>query len=127
MRVKHTVLVEIARDADMKRKLFSDDPQLSQVVIDTFAHQANSHLSIDPSATESLNFGDVTLVKGLYLETSVDCLVRVNGAVDAIPMKKSNGSAKLFLEADISEVTVENTSTEDTLTGIYCVWGDPTA
>lgn len=126
MRVRHTVQVEIARDSDMKRKLFSDDAQLSKVVIDTFQRQANSGLSIDVSSVESLSFGDVTLVKGLYLETSGDCLVRINGSLDPIPMKKSNGVAKLFVEADISAVTVENESTEDTLTGIYCVWGDPT-
>lgn len=125
MRVRHTVQVEIARDSDMKRKLFSDDPQLSQVVIDTFQHQASSHLSIPAGDTETLGFGDVTLVKGMYLETSVDCLVRINGSADPIPMVKGNGAAKLFVEADISEVSVENPSAEDILTGIYCVWGDP--
>jgi len=125
MRVRHTVQVEIARDTDMKRKLFSDDAQLSQVVIDTFQRQCNSHLSINPASIETLSFGDVTLVKGMYLETDADCLVRLNGSSDAIPIKKSNGAAKLFLEADISEVTVENQDTENILTGIYCVWGDP--
>jgi len=34
--------------------------------------------------------------------------------------------AKLFLEANISEVQIENISADTALTGVYVFWGDPT-
>jgi len=126
MRLKHTIQIEIARDELMKRKLFSDDPQLAQVVIDTFQRQTNSHLSIAPSTIESLPLGDIDAVYGLYLETDADCLVRFDGSVDWIQMKANDGVAKLFVEASIATIEVHNTDATETLSGLYCAWGDPT-
>jgi len=69
----------------------------------------------------------VTLVRGLYLEVDKDAKVRLNGATDAIQLRVADGAAcaKLFLEGEITEVTVEN-PTEDALSGVYVCWGDPT-
>jgi len=128
MRLRHTVRVQAALDTQMKRALFNDDATLSQVQTDTFTKQANSVLSIPAASIESLSFGDVTLVKGLYLEVDQDALVRINGSTDAIQLRKASGvaKAKLFLEADINQVTVENPVADAALTGVYVIWGDPT-
>jgi hypothetical protein len=128
MRLRHTVRVQAALDTQMKRALFNDDATLSQVQTDTFTKQANSVLSIPAASIESLSFGDVTLVKGLYLEVDQDALVRINGSTDAIQIRKASGvgKAKLFLEADINQVTVENPVADAALTGVYVIWGDPT-
>ena len=128
MRLKTTVRVQAFLDTTMKRALFNDDATLSQMQTDGYTKQANSVLSIAPEATESLSFGDVTLVKGLYLEVDQEAKVRVNGG-DALQMRMAVGAtkAKLFLEADVSQVTVENTDDTAALTGFMCCWGDPTA
>jgi hypothetical protein len=129
MRLKHTVRVQAALDTAMKRSLFNDDVTLSQVQTDGFASQANSILSIAAEGSESLSFGDVTLVKGLYLEVDQEALVHLNGSADAIQLRKATGAtkAKLFVEADITEVEIENPSTTAVLTGVYVAWGDPIA
>ena len=128
MRLKTTVRVQAWLDAAMKRAMFNDDATLSQMQTDGYAKQANSVLSIAPLATETLSFGDVTLVKGIYLEVDQEAKVRLNGG-DAIQMRMAVGStkAKLFLEADVSQVTVENTDDTAVLTGFVCCWGDPSA
>jgi len=128
MRVRNTVQVQISLDADGKRKLFSDDQQLSQTMTDQFATQANSVLAIAPSNTENLSLGDVELVRGLYLEVDKEAKVRLNGSSDFIQMRMAPDGvkARLFLEAEITAITVENTST-DVLSGVYVCFGDPIA
>jgi len=128
MRLKHTVQVQAALDAAMKRALFKDDVAAATVQTDSFTGQANSVLSIAPATLESLSFGDVTLVRGLYLEVDLDAKVRLNGSTDVIQLRKAadGTKAKLFIEAEITAVTVENPGAESILTGVFVVWGDPT-
>ena len=124
MRIKHTVQVQISLDEEGKRKLFSDDALLSQTVIDAYDAQANSVLTIPTVTTESLSFGDVVAVKGMYLEVNQDAKVRLNGSTDAIQLRigATGGKAKFFIEAAITGVTVEN-PTANTLVGFYSFWG----
>lgn len=127
MRIKHTVLLRLARDNDMRRLLFSDDSQLAEVVIDAYQRHAQGHIAIAAAATESLSFGDVDEIKGLYLELNQDAKVRLNGSLDSIVVAKPPGGsvAKLFVEATITAVEIEN-DTGSALTGLYVVWGDET-
>jgi hypothetical protein len=124
MRVKHTVQVQISQDADQKRKLYSDDATSAQTDTSGYTMQSNSLLSVEPSGLENLAFGDVTLVRGLYLEVDKEALVRVNGAADPVQLRIADGAtkAKLLVEAEITQVTVENPSA-DVLSGVYVVWG----
>lgn len=128
MRLKHTVQVQLSQDTEQKRKLYSDDATSAQTDTSGYTQQANSLLSIDPAGLENLSFGDVTLVRGLYLEVNRDALVRLNGSADPLQLRiaASATKAKLFVEAEITQVTVENPSSE-VLSGVYVVWGDPTA
>lgn len=127
IRVDHTVAPQISRDTAQKLKLFFPDLASEAVSTDQFETEAHSVLSLDPSAVESLSFGDVTLKRGLYLEVNQDCYLRLNGSVDNIPVRLApNGNkAKVFLEAEITEVQIQNLSTTESLTGVYVVWGDP--
>lgn len=130
MRIKHTMQLRIARDTDMRRLLFSDDSQLAEKQIDGYQRHTQGHISIAAGATESLSLGDVTLVRGMYLEVDQAADVRLNGSADAITMSKpgtaSEDTAKMMMEAEINAVSIENTSAA-TLTGVYVLWGDPTA
>jgi hypothetical protein len=94
----------------------------------TFDKSSSGDLAIDASGVESLNFGDVLDVRGLYLEVSGNCYLRLNGSVDNIPVTLAPDAmkAKVFLEVDITSVIIQNTSSTEALTGVYCVWGDPT-
>jgi len=125
IRVKHNVLVQISRDTDEKKKTFY--PDTNSVQIDTFEKQANGDLSIAAGDTDQLSFGDVVDVRGIYLELSGDALVRINSGTENIPLTlaPSGTKAQLFLEANLSAVEIENQGAE-AITGVYCVWGDPT-
>jgi hypothetical protein len=125
------VFVQIGRDQELKNKQFYPDPELSEIVIDDYQRQMNADLNIDALTTEVLTFGDVDAVKGIFLEVDQDAKVYLNGSLDAIQLRIAGDTlvtkAKLFLEADISSVSVENTHATNPLTGVYCVWGDPSA
>lgn len=127
IRVDHTVAPQISRDTAQKLRLFFPDLSSEAVSIDQFAGAATSVLSLAASAVETISFGDVTDVRGFYLEVNGDCYLRVNGSVDNIPITLApNASvAKVFLEVDITEIQIQNISTTELLTGVYCLWGDP--
>lgn len=128
IRIRHTVIARTSRDTDFKKAMFNPEVELSEVVLDTFEKQANSNLAVPATTKEELSFGDVDAVKGLYLEVSAAAKVYINSSLDAIEMVPgdSGAPAKLFLEANISKVEVENEAASGTLQGVYLVWGDPT-
>jgi len=128
MRLKHIVQVQITQDTAAKRKLYSDDATSATTDSEGYQRQANSLLSVDPAGLENLSFGDVTVVRGIYLEVTQEAKVRLNGAADPIQLRKASGAtvAKLFLECEITQVTVENPA-EDAMTGVFVCWGDPAA
>jgi hypothetical protein len=127
MKLTHTILIQAFIDHAGKRALFKDDNTQATVTTETFEKQANSSLSIEPSAIESITFGDITLVKGFYVEVSDACNIRINGSMDPIKLVRASDvtKAKFFIEAEINQITIENLSTEDKLTGVYILWGDP--
>lgn len=130
IRVKHKVVVQNSLDTSAKRKLFyQEDDNTAEVVSDAFERQTGGVLDIDVSSTEALPFGDVTDVRGVYIEVDGACDVRVNGSPDPIPIQPAPAAtqAKLLLEAGITGITIENSSATNRLTGHYCLWGDPTA
>jgi hypothetical protein len=126
MRIKDKVNIRIAKEAEFKNILFGPDDALAERVVDSWARYASGNLSIDAGETESLSFGDVTTVKGMYLEVTGECQLVINGA-DPIQLRKSGTDAaliaKVFIEADISSVTLTAPLTV-AVTGIYCFWGD---
>jgi hypothetical protein len=129
IRVRHTVAVRTSRDTDFKQAMWDPDVPLSEVVLDNMEKQTNGNFAVPVTSVESLPVGDVTLIKGMYLEVGAACKVRVNGSLDSIDLVpgSSGEAAKFFLEADINQVDVENESTSDVLNGVYVFWGDPSS
>lgn len=128
IRVSHTVAVRTSRDTDYKQAMWDPDVTLAEKILDGFEKQANGNFAIDATDTETLSFGDIDAVRGMYLETSLECKVRLNGSLDSIELKPAEAGvpAKLFLEGIIGQVDVENTSATEELTGVFVFWGDPT-
>lgn len=135
LRLKHKIVVQVTADTAQKQKrFFLDDDPVQETDVSSFAHQANSELSIDDTVTEALSFGDVQDARGIYIETDKPCDVFINGSATPIPMilapasGSSSGAAKakLFLEATITQVSITNTVGDNSvLTGVYELWGDP--
>ena len=131
IRVKHKILVQIGLDTDFNRKLFFiEDNTSAEVVSDGYDQQTSGNVSVAATSIETLSFGDLTDVKGFYLEMDAACKVRLNGSDDAIDMILPDGvtedpKAKLFIESTLTGVTIENESGA-AITGFYALWGNPT-
>ena len=128
IRVKHKVRVQVYREASEYNGYYVPDDTRSEVVLDSFDRQANSVIAIGQGTSETLDFGDVDAVKGIYLEVDQDVTVSINGSVTPLQLRvgASGGKAKLFLEADITSVEVTAPSGADVV-GECCVWGDVSA
>lgn len=130
IRVKHKVRVHTFRDTDEANAYYKPDDTAAEEVLDAFDKQCASNLKVLQNTSELLNFGDVDVVKGIYLEVNVEAKLKLNGSTDEIQLRKgstlSTAKAKFFLEGDISSVEVVAPTTEDVV-GEFVVWGDPTA
>jgi len=129
IRVKHKVRVQTYKETDETNGYYVPDDTSAEVILDSFDKQCNTNLAIAANDSELLGFGDVTLVKGIYLEVDVEATIKLNGSADALQLRKGNTlaatKAKFFFEGDITSVEVIAPTTE-ALTGEYVVWGDPT-
>jgi hypothetical protein len=129
MRIKHTVLVKIGDDPEMKDLLFGPDETLAQVVTDKYTKETSGKVSVVGGETETIDFGDITAVKGVYLKVNAECGIKINGG-SAIQLRKSldttAGLAKFFIEADISSLQIV-AAADTPVSGIFCAWGDASA
>jgi len=127
MRIKHKVNVRVAQDADMYNLLFGPDDTRSEVTIDAYARMSSGMVKVPMNTNENLPLGDVTAVKGIFLQVNQDAVIKLNGGTQEIQMRKpttaSTVYARLFLEGDINQVNIAAPVTAD-LEGVYCVWGD---
>jgi hypothetical protein len=127
MRIKHSIFLEIANDADMKEPLFGPiDETLAATQIDGYTKPASGIVKVLATQTESIPFGDVAAVKGIYLKVNQNCGLKINGeAAITLAMGNANGYARFFLEAALTSVQLVAGSAD--VQGIFCVWGDPAA
>lgn len=124
IRVTHKVRPQIYADTNKKNVLFAPDDTLSEVVIDSFTKHSSNNISVAASASENLPLGDITAIKGMYLQVDADCTVKLNGGTETIQLRAqgtTSPSAKLFIEADINQVNV--TAGSAILNGTICLWG----
>ena len=129
MRIKHSILLAVADDADMKDQLFGPiDEILGQTVIDGYTNQVSGKIKVLPTITKAIPLGDIAAVRGIYLEVNQDCQIKINGG-SAIDIKRGNSTtgalAKFFLEASLTQIQIVAGATE--VWGTFCVWGDPSA
>jgi len=126
IRLKHKANVQIGETSAMKNLLFYGDDSLAEEVIDAYLHQHSGSLAIVASGTEALPSGDVTAIKGIFLKLDGEATVTINGADTPLQLRKASGAnyCKLFIECDVTSVSITNSSSTEALAGVYCVWGD---
>lgn len=125
IRLAHKVRPQIYADTAKKNTLFAPDDTLSEVVIDSFTKHSSNNITVAALASEDLPLGDITAIKGLYLQVDADCIVKLNGGTEEIQIRAqgtTSPSAKLFIEADVNQVNV--TAASAVLNGTICIWGD---
>jgi hypothetical protein len=127
-RLEHTLIVKLGEDTNLTDLLFTRDATRAKVVSDAFQSGYSGSFSVAASDNEDLSLGDVTAVKGIYLQVNAEVEIKLNGSTDAIQLRKHTDTStvlcKFFIEADITQINIVNggaTAAE----GIYCIWGDP--
>lgn len=134
IRVKSKVNVKIWEDTSEKDYYFGPDDTLAEQTYDSYTKTFAGKFTINPSTSETLSKGDITTVKGFYLELQgpsdgtamAAATVNVN-ATGAVPLEQpgSGLNAKAYLEGGTySSVEVANTDPALTLTGRYAMWGE---
>lgn len=129
IRVKHKVRVHAFRTTSEDNAYYMPDDASSEVTLDTFDKQCNANLKVAAGVTEELSFGDVDVVRGIYLEVDGEPTIKLNSSADALQLRKGNTlagtKAKFFFEGEITKVEVIAPVGSDIL-GEYIVWGDLT-
>lgn len=135
IRIKHKVNPRIFDDVEQKDCLFAPDDDLSEVTLDGFTRMNGGKFAIGPSSSETLPFGDVTVVKGYYVElqpadasTSIPVATINVNALGARPFVPGGTGkpAKSFHEGTVTSIEIANADLSAVLEGRFAVWGDDT-
>lgn len=131
MRTKVKTNVIISDDADGKNVLFGFDDALSEEVIDVYTRCVSGRFSVAAGGAveETLPFGDIDNVQGVYVKADAGFVFRVNGGVEEITTvaASTSGSSKVLLQAALSSMIIKNTSVSSVLNGVWVAWGDITS
>lgn len=127
LRMQHKVWLHLARDTDMKDTAQGgSDETVRAVQSDIFDRHSGGSFDVADGANEDLSLGDITSVKGVWLQTTAEVQIKINGSTTPFRLRKPNTAAtavaKFFMEADITAVNVIN-DTGAAITGDYVVWG----
>ena len=122
MRIRHKIYITIAREASENNYQWKPGDTQSEKIIDVYAKQDNHDFTVTAGNSEDLTFGDITAVKGFYLEVNGDCILRINGSTDDIQLRATSSTAKCAMECDISQLTIEAQAAD--ITGTVVFWGD---
>jgi|TARA_X000001388_G_scaffold5635_1_gene3667 hypothetical protein len=131
MRTKLKANVIISNDADGKNVLFGFDDTLAEEIIDVYTRCVSGKFSVAAGGAvfEDIPFGDITAVKGIFIKSGAGFNYIMNGGGDTFTANAATttGSSRVFLQTNLSNFRVINTSATDILTGIWVAWGDPTS
>ena len=129
MRIKHKINLHVYDDTDGKNKLFAPDDTLAEVVLDGFTKYTAGRFSVTGGANENLALGDITSIRGFWIQADNDFNLTINGAASPLQMRlgKTGGVAKGSLECIVTSLNVAAPTAGVTVSGIYCVYGDPSA
>ena len=136
IRILHTVNPRIFDDTDQKDCLFAPNEDLAEVLLDNFTLMTSGKFSIPASSAESIPFGDVTVVKGYYIQlqpSSTSTLLALAtidvNALGPLPFEPGAAGkpAKTFHEGGpITSISIANLDVALVLEGRFAVWGDLT-
>ena len=129
IQIKHNVLVQISSDTDGKDKRYYPDSQ--ETTLSGFDRSSVKDIQVAAAAIDVINFQDITLVKGMYLEVDGDIDLIINGSATAVPLVKGSTAAgtkaRFFMEGDITALSLDNSGGAAAVNGVLVMWGDPSA
>lgn len=138
MIVKPLANVRIYDDSALRDVLFALDPDLAEVELSAFTQFASGRIEIAAAGTESIPFGDVASIRGLFIKadagfnlTLVCPVIPVPGGSPPSPNTcgplpitpgATGGTARILAEVQAQSGTIQNYGT-GVLHVVYCVWG----
>ena len=126
MRVKSKVNVQIYETTAQTDALFKPDDTNAEVNFDTYNEQASGRFALAASGSTALSLGTVTAVAGIYIRTTGNFDVVINGG-DTIQIRRpanSTNALKFYMDGVVTSVTITNASGTAALAGWYAIWGD---
>lgn len=131
MRIENLVWSKITEDSAGKDGLWTPDQALNTEVVTNMTRMTGGVFSVAASGTETLSFGDVSAVYGLYIEVDNNFNVVFSGGSDTFNFRRADTTtgrkARCWMEADISSVSITNPSSSVSISGRYVLYGDPTS
>lgn len=121
MRVKQTVNVRVAEDANMDQLLFGRSDSLAIITHDEYDQQASGTINIAAAGNEDLPLGDVDTIAGVFISVDQSCELTLNGGAEVTNLvKPTSGNAQFFMNGAVTQI---NIATTEALTGLFCIWG----
>lgn len=128
MRVVKKVVLTISEDTEGKQIIFKRDDALAEQKLDGFTRAASSIFNIEMSSNEDMSFGDVDIIRHVYIEADGDFNLVFSGGTDILAVKLADTvvGRKAIFDADVqvTQVNIANPSATAELNGAYAVYGD---
>jgi hypothetical protein len=129
MRVRHKVTVTIDEASDGKNMLLAPDDSAAEVILDGPQECSVQRVTLGVGVPFALPFGSVTDARGIFIKSTGDFNVSLNGGPALLVRRGIAGptgtkalTAKLFFEGTLTSVQV---TAVEILTLTAAVWGDP--
>jgi len=124
MRVKQTINVRVAEDADMEDILFGKVDNLAVITHDEYTQVASGTINITQNTNEDLPLGDIDNIRAYWISVDQACELKFNGGTEIRYLVKSTaGNAIAFANETVTAINIAAPVDED-VTGTYCLWGD---
>jgi len=128
LRQKHKVWVNTSRNTGMTDLVYGPGETDRLVEHDSFDQWDGSKIDLAESANVDLNLQGIINCKGIYIQMNGDAKVTINGSDTPLQLRRYGSTTgvvcKLFVEADITSVNVENPSGSGAaMAGHFHAWG----
>lgn len=126
MRVRHQVILSVSDDAAGEEGEFLRSGNLPAISSDAFDANACGRFFAQADQTPvALSMGDVEQGAGFYVEGTGSFIVTVNQvATLTVQSIQTGAKGKVFIEGQVTSLTVQSAHAGVSVSGAYTVWGN---
>lgn len=129
MRIRYKVNATIDEGNDGRNMILAPEDAAAEVILDGPQEASVVRVHLDAAATLVVPFGSITSAQGLYIKSSGDFNLNINGNI-MLPVRRGVAAASGGLKASIVKFFFEGTITNvsltasESLTLTAAIWGD---
>lgn len=131
MRVKSLVNVRIYEGTNERDVLFGPSVDDAIVNMDTYNEAHTGRFRVDTSSSLSLGLGALQNCRGLFIRTTGDFDLTLNGAAAPLQVRRRTAATatepvSFYFDGVVTSASITNTSASAVLNGYFAMWGDQT-